>query len=279
MDIRRAEHAGACYGVQRALDIAEQASSEEAIACTLGPLIHNPKVVSDLAARGIASVDALDQIQGRCVIVRSHGITPAMRRRIEELDVPIIDATCPHVMRAQKAAAQLGESCASVIVVGEEGHPEVEGLKAFAAEQGASVLVAATPSALPAELETPVGIVVQTTQRKANLDAVVDGLRARGVDPVVKDTICSATRQRQEEAAALGKSVDAMVVIGGRNSSNTTRLAEICQDSCVNTYHIESVEELDGAWFEGCETIGVTAGASTPKDQIDSVVDALSQMA
>lgn len=272
MKVVLAEHAGACYGVQRALDMAVAAAGEGEGASTLGPLIHNPQVVAELEARGVRAVEGPEDVERGAVIIRSHGVTPAVRRAVVARDLPLIDATCPHVARAQKAAAELARRCGRVVVVGEEGHPEVEGLVAHAREAGGEVAVVASPADLPAHLEAPVGIVVQTTQTREALDAIVVELEARSIQPEVKNTICFATRQRQEAAAALADKVDAIVVIGGRNSSNTTRLADICAAACPRTHHIESPEEIDPAWFAGCSTVGVTAGASTPEVQISAVV-------
>ena len=277
MRVVRADNAGACYGVQRALNLALRAADEGgAGASTLGPLIHNPQVVSELAERGIRAVSDVVEVERGSVIIRSHGVTPEVRRGVEERGLPIIDATCPHVSRAQKAAAELAQSCACVVVVGEAGHPEVEGLVAYAREAGGAVVVAASPADLPKEVPSPAGVVVQTTQRHEVFDAVIEELRRRGVRLDVRDTICFATTQRQEAAAALARTVDAVVVIGGRNSSNTTRLAEICAAACPRTYHIETPDELQGFWFDGCKDVGVTAGASTPESQIAAVVERLS---
>lgn len=272
MRVVRARNAGACYGVQRALDMALAAVEGGGAASTLGPLIHNPQVVADLAARGVRAVEHVEDVHAGSIVIRSHGVTPAVRRAAASRGLPVVDATCPHVARAQKAAAQLGERLGRVVVVGEAGHPEVEGLVACAREAGAEVFVAARPADLPACLREPVGVVVQTTQTRAALDAVEAALRTRGVNPEVKNTICSATSQRQEAAAELAGEVDAIVVVGGRNSSNTTRLADICAASCPRTYHIESPDEVDPAWFAGCECVGVTAGASTPEAHIAAVV-------
>ena len=272
MRVVRARNAGACYGVQRALDMALAAVEGGGAASTLGPLIHNPQVVADLAARGVRAVEHVEDVHAGSIVIRSHGVTPAVRRAAEARGLPVVDATCPHVARAQKAAAQLGKRLGRVVVVGEAGHPEVEGLVACAREAGAEVFVAARPADLPACLREPVGVVVQTTQTRTALDAVEAALRARGVNPEVKNTICSATSQRQEAAAELAGEVDAIVVVGGRNSSNTTRLADICAASCPRTYHIESPDEVDPAWFAGCESVGVTAGASTPEAHIAAVV-------
>ncbi|GKG90729.1 4-hydroxy-3-methylbut-2-enyl diphosphate reductase [Gordonibacter pamelaeae] len=268
----RAAYAGACYGVQRALDLALKAVEDGGRAYTLGPLIHNPQVVAQLAERGVRAVDGVEDVAGAgTVVIRSHGVTPAVKRSVAACGLPLVDATCPHVARAQRAAADLAEQGRHVVVVGEAGHPEVEGLVACAREAGAPVSVVAGPDDLPDTLDGPVGVVVQTTQTREVLDAVVAALEQRGVQLLVKNTICFATRQRQEAAAALADEVDAIVVIGGRNSSNTSRLADICAAACPRTHHIESPDEIDPAWLAGCGAVGITAGASTPEGQIDAV--------
>lgn len=277
MKVVRARCAGACYGVQRALDLARETADGREVA-TLGPLIHNPQVVSQLAEQGVRVVEDASEVDTGTVVIRSHGVTPAVRRAVEERGLEIVDATCPHVARAQKAAAELARACGTVIVVGEAGHPEVEGLEAWARESGGTVFVVGSPDDLPRDLSEPAGVVVQTTQERSALEAVVARLEERGASPVVRNTICFATRQRQDAAAELAGAVDAIVVIGGRNSSNTTRLAAICSQSCAKTFHIEAPGELDPQWFAGCATVGVTAGASTPEDQIDAVVAYLEEL-
>ncbi len=267
-----AEHAGACYGVQRALDIAYEVLDSGQSASTLGPLIHNPQVVADLEARGMKAADNVTDIVGTTAIIRSHGVTPEEHRRLHDACESVVDATCPHVSRAQRGAAELAEAGCRVIVVGEKGHPEVEALVAYAGQNGAKVDVVLSPSEIPEDLYAPIGVVVQTTQTRHNLDAVLSELDQRGLDPILKDTICAATQHRQRSAAELARMVDAMVVIGGRNSSNTTRLAEICAELCPRTYHIESAHELDDADLSESDVVGVTAGASTPEGQISAVV-------
>lgn len=281
MEVVRAKRAGACYGVQRALDMADEVIADGSIAYTLGPLIHNPQVVADLAERGAEPVDDVAAIEWTpasegegevpSVVIRSHGVTPEVLGAVRERGFAVVDATCPHVARAQAAAAELAHEGCRVIVVGEEGHPEVEGLTAWARQAGGKVDVVASPADIPEGLYDPVGVVAQTTQRRENLEAVVAALTEAGLAPIVKNTICSATRQRQEAAADLASAVDAMVVIGGRNSSNTTRLAEVCALTCPRTFHIESADELDPVAFDGCARVGVTAGASTPENQIAAV--------
>lgn len=281
MKVLKAEYAGACYGVQRALDLAYRAARAGKPTCTLGPLIHNPQVVADLRAAGVDAVERVADIPGGTMVVRSHGVVPEVIDEARERGLEIVDATCPHVARAQKAAARLAADGRFVVAVGEAGHPEVEGICAHARAAGGSVAAVVDAADLPAEAVcagSRVGVVVQTTQSREVFERVVRALRERGVDLEVKDTVCTATRQRQDAAAALAGQADAFVVIGGRNSSNTTRLHEICSALCERSYHVESADELDPAWFEGCSTVGVTAGASTPESQIATVVARLEAM-
>lgn len=275
MKVMKARYAGACYGVQRALDMAEKIIAAGETAYTLGPLIHNPTVVAHLARCGVVAISEVNDIKDSTVIIRSHGVTPAILHKLKTQDLKVVDATCPHVARAQKAAAQLAEKGCRVLVVGEAGHPEVEGLTACVQEAGGKVDVVASTDDIPSNLYNPVGVVVQTTQRRETLDEVVNALTAAGLVPIVKNTICSATSQRQRTAAELAAQVDAMVIIGGRNSSNTTRLAEICSAHCAKSFHIETADELHSNDFLGCSVVGVTAGASTPENQIDGVVRTL----
>lgn len=278
MKVMLAKNAGACYGVQRALEMANRAASLPGEVHTLGALIHNPVVVAQLEARGVGVAEKIDDVESGTVIIRSHGVTPEVRDELAARDLSVLDATCPHVLRAQKAAAELAREGCHVIVVGEAGHPEVLGIAAYARREGAQVDVASSVADVPGNLQEPVGVVVQTTQKRENLDAVVAAIRAQGIEPIVKDTVCTATRKRQDETAQLAETVDAMVVLGGRNSSNTTRLAEICAARCPRTYHVETPDELRAEWFEGCDVIGVTAGASTPEDQIAALVAVLEQL-
>ena len=272
MDVMVAQSAGFCYGVKRAVDMARDTAHRGEPCVMLGSIIHNANVVAELEALGMRKAESWQEVlPGETVVIRSHGVTPQVLAAVEDRGFSVVDATCPHVSRAQHAAAELAAEGCRVIVVGEAGHPEVEGLTAWAEEAGGKVDVVAAPEEIPEGLYDPVGVVAQTTQRRENLEAVVAALREAGLEPIVKNTICSATRQRQEAAADLASAVDAMVVIGGRNSSNTTRLAEVCALTCPRTFHIESTDELDPAAFAGCRRVGVTAGASTPENQIAAV--------
>lgn len=272
MKVIRAKHAGVCYGVERALDMAVAAMMDDETTYTLGPLIHNPKVVEKLAANGVKVADDVDDVDSGIVVIRSHGVEPQVLDRLNQKGLTVIDATCPHVAKAQRAAAELRDLGGTVLVIGRAEHPEVKGLCGHA---GAAAVVIAGVDEIPEQLTEPVGIVVQTTESKEKLAQVVEALQARGIEPVVKNTVCFATRQRQDSAAMLAEEVDAIVVIGGKNSSNTTHLFEICKAHCPRSFFVESADELDASWFDGCQTVGVTAGASTPDDQIDEVVDYL----
>lgn len=278
LEVMRAEYAGACYGVQRALDMTLKAARESGSVCTLGPLIHNPRVVAELDGEGIHVAHSVEEACADNVVIRSHGVVPQVIDELKARGAHVVDATCPHVMRAQKAAEKLAREARHVIVVGEAGHPEVEGISAHALVAGGTCTIVGSAQDIPEDLAGPVGVVVQTTQSEAKLAEVVSELERRGLDLVVKNTICSATTQRQQSAIALAQKVDAMVVIGGRNSSNTTRLYEICAERCSKTFHIESADEIDPAWFAGCTTVGVSAGASTPDNQIEDVVRYLEQL-
>ncbi len=278
LEVVKAAHAGACYGVQRALDMTLKAAEEGGSVCTLGPLIHNPRVVAELEAKGIQVADGVQDVNCDGVVIRSHGVVPQVISQLQERGFNVIDATCPHVMRAQRAAAKLAAAGRHVLVVGEAGHPEVEGISAHAVEAGGKCTIVGTAEDIPEGLTGPVGVVVQTTQSRERFEEVIQALKQRDLDLEVKDTICFATTQRQLSAIELAERVDAMVVIGGRNSSNTTRLFEICAQHCAKAFHIESAEEIDPSWFDDCQVVGVSAGASTPDDQIESVVSFLAEL-
>lgn len=273
MQVFVAEKAGVCYGVERALKMTREVAEGTAPVRTLGPLIHNPRTVADLAERGVASVTSVDDVDEGTLVIRTHGVDPAAIARAQERGLHVVDATCPFVSTAQRHAAELAQAGYAVVIVGEAEHPEVAGIRAHAAGRGIVVESAAgLPDRLPSRR---VGVVVQTTQSPERLEGVIAALLPRTNELRVFNTICSATAERQSAADTLARRVDVMVVVGGRNSGNTTRLAEICSVGNPRVYHIESAEELDPTWFAGAETVGVTAGASTPDAQIREVVRAL----
>jgi 4-hydroxy-3-methylbut-2-enyl diphosphate reductase len=279
MQIVLSRYAGACYGVQRALALVEEAATGSCPVNTLGQLIHNPQVVAALEARGIWAVADIADAHDGALVSRSHGVAPEVIAAARARGLEIVDATCPHVSAAQQAARELREQGYMVVVVGEQGHPEVEAIRSWAGEGTLVVQNADDLDSAWLDASERVGLVVQTTQSPAALAAIVDALHGRGIVPEVRNTICSATLKRQQAAAELAASTDVMLVVGGRNSGNTTRLSEICSAVCPATYHIESPEEIVPAWFRGVEKVGITAGASTPETQIAAVVARLKTLA
>ncbi len=277
MRVEIARDAGVCYGVERALKLAAEAALSNETVHTLGPLIHNPQAVLGLKDRGVEVAAALDEIEGGTVIIRSHGVDPAIIDDAARRGLDVIDATCPFVSAAHKCARELAEGGYGVVIVGEEEHPEVEGIMAHA---GGRAIVVQSAEDLPDELPARrVGVVVQTTQPPARLEAVVAALLPHVTELRVCNTICDATAKRQAAAEELAREVDVMIVVGGHNSGNTTRLAEISRTQNSRTHHVETSAELDPSWFEGAETVGVTAGASTPDEQMADVVSAIETVA
>jgi 4-hydroxy-3-methylbut-2-enyl diphosphate reductase len=277
MKVIVAEHAGVCYGVERALRLADKAAEAGGPVATLGPLIHNPQAVAGLQAKGIAVAKTLGEVDGGTLIIRTHGVDPAVIGAAEDRGLDVIDATCPFVRTAHKCAAELAAEGYTIVIVGESDHPEVEGILAHA---GGSALIVQHAADLPARLPARrVGVVVQTTQPPAVLAEVVAALLPRVSELRVFNTICDATEKRQAAAATLADAVDVIVVVGGHNSGNTTRLAEICAGRNPRTHHVETAVELDERWFLGAKVVGVTAGASTPDEQIRGVIEAIEALA
>ncbi|WP_321972007.1 4-hydroxy-3-methylbut-2-enyl diphosphate reductase [Paratractidigestivibacter sp.] len=271
-----ASEAGACYGVERALKMVEEAAdTSEVPVHTLGPLIHNPRVVGSLAEKGVTVVSSPEEAAGHTLLLRTHGVTPDEEGRARDLCHEVLDATCPFVKKVHQAAARLAREGYQVVVVGETGHPEVEATLPHA--EGAVVVGNADEAAALSECKK-IGVVVQTTQSRANLESVVSALLGRAEEVRVINTICDATSGHQGACAELAREADVMVVIGGRISANTKRLAEISAELCPRTHHIEGADELDPVWFDGAELIGVTAGASTPAAHIRSVVSSIESM-
>lgn len=268
--IEVARHAGVCYGVERALDMAHRAGSEaKRPVQTLGPLIHNPRVVDELAREGVGLADGLDGLEGGTIIIRAHGVVPQVVEEARERGLDVLDATCPYVKKVHAAAERLCREGYQLIVVGESGHPEVEGIMGHADTRAR---VISSPTDLDGlELGRRVGVVVQTTQTDELLAQIVSALLPRAQEVRVVNTICKATHERQESAAELAARADLMLVVGGKNSGNTRRLAQICAERCASTHHIESADEIESAWLAGAGLVGVTAGASTPAAHIREV--------
>lgn len=272
--IEIAAHAGVCYGVERALSMAaDAATSAPAPVHTLGPLIHNPLVVKELEAQGVGLAETLDDAATGSIIIRAHGVVPAVIEQARARDLTVLDATCPYVKRVHAAAEKLVREGYQLIVVGESGHPEVEGIMGHA--DGAARVVSCADDLDDLEISNRVGVVVQTTQTQEALADIVSALLARADEVRVINTICSATQERQKAASELASRADVMIVVGGKNSGNTRRLAQICTERCAATHHIEDASEIETTWFAGAELIGITAGASTPSAHIERAVNAI----
>jgi small subunit ribosomal protein S1 len=271
MEIIVAKTAGFCFGVKRALELVEKAlESKEPPIYSLGPLIHNPAVVEELEARGLKQIDSLEGISWGRVVIRSHGVGPSVIKAAQAKQLNLIDATCPFVKNVQELATVLNNEGYQVVIVGEPEHAEVRGVLDSVAGKA---LVVGHPDEIRFDRLTPkVGIVSQTTQENAGFTRVVGKIIPHIKECRVYNTICLATAQRQQEASALSRQVEVMVVVGGRNSANTRHLAEICRAGGAVVYHVETAADLQDVWFIGKDRIGVTAGASTPDAQILAVI-------
>ena len=279
MAITLAKTAGFCMGVKRAVDVVLEMAgrqSGEAI-YTYGPLIHNPQMVELLRKRGIIPIRSLDEIDcapaGAAMVIRAHGISPAERRKIKAKGLRIIDATCPKVAHVQAIIRKHVEEGFTVLIAGDWEHPEVNGLLGFAGEAGIVLGVPGDVDRLP-DLQK-VCIVAQTTQILEDYAAIVQRVKERFPEAVVFNTICDSTETRQTEIKALAAGTDAVFIVGGRNSANTQRLAELAKLQGKPAFHIETSDELRGIDIEPYRSIGISAGASTPNWIIDRVVDHL----
>ncbi len=261
MEVILAEYLGFCYGVKRAIRLA-RSSASPGRASTLGPIIHNPQMVERLAQEGVNAVAGLSEMSdGGTIIIRSHGVGPAVYREAEERRLSLVDATCPHVKKAQMAAHALAENGCTVVIVGEKKHPEVKSIYEWSGEGAVIIETEAEAEDLPPCGK--MGVVAQTTFSGEKFEQIAAKLLCKSNDIHIVRTICTATDQRQKAAIDLAGRVDMMLVIGGKNSANTTRLAELCAEK-TTTHHLETVSELQDAWFENKKIIGITAGASTP---------------
>lgn len=278
MRIIIAENAGLCFGVKRALDLVGGAAEDRSRPVyTLGPLIHNPQEIARLESRGIRRADSLDEVAHGAVVLSAHGVDPEVEAEARSRGLEVIDATCPFVRRAHGYITTLAQAGYSVVILGDSGHREVEGLAARAGGSAHIVTTADEADALP--FQDRYGLVVQTTQRPEALRQVAGALAERCRELRVFNTICEATCSRQESARRLAEQADAMIVVGGRNSANTARLREICAATDTPTYHIETADELKAEWLEVAATVGVTAGASTPEWVIEEVLQRLRELA
>jgi 4-hydroxy-3-methylbut-2-enyl diphosphate reductase len=272
MKIILAASAGFCFGVKRATNLAFEAADEYPHICSLGPIIHSPQVVKKLEEKGVKVIGKVEDIDHGAVIIRSHGITAEELDMIHQRDLRIVDATCPFVKKTQDYATMLCNEGYSVVLVGEKDHPEVQGIISYT--RGGEVFVVADCKEAERVPNRPkLGLVAQTTQSFKNLQQVAETCLEKSKEVRIFNTICDATSVRQNEARKIAREADLMLVVGGFNSANTTRLAQICQDIQPRTFHVETAEKIQDSWFDGVECVGITAGASTPRWIIDQVVE------
>lgn len=270
MHITIVEEAGFCFGVRRALEMADEAIRNAALSATLGPLIHNPQVVEDLQAQGVRVVEQVaDMRPDETLMVRTHGCSPDVYELAREHGIRLLDATCPFVSRAQREAQRLCDEGLQVFILGEPEHPEARSIREHTGGRATIVETPADTDGL--QIGPHVGVVCQTTQRIDRLTELVNSLLPRTRTLTVSNTICNATTQRQEASLRVAEAVDVMIVVGGYHSANTTRLAQICSEVNARTHHIERAEQLQPQWLEGAHSVGITAGASTPNSAIDAV--------
>ena len=281
MKVTLAKSAGFCFGVKRAVDTVyeqlEKSISKNQPIYTFGPIIHNEEVVHDLEEKGVTVLESVEELeerapQGGTVIIRAHGVEKGISGKIKELGYTLVDATCPFVLKIHRLVEKYSTDGAQIVIIGNEKHPEVKGIKSWSLDPHTAVI--STPEEAEkyqAESGKKVCIVAQTTFNYNKFQELVEIIRKKGYDILVLNTICNATEERQSEAATIAHAVDAMIVIGGKHSSNTQKLFEICKKECEDTYYIQTKEDLDLSVLQSISNVGITAGASTPNKIIEEV--------
>jgi 4-hydroxy-3-methylbut-2-en-1-yl diphosphate reductase len=271
VDVKIAKTAGFCWGVRRTVDkvmeVAERRHGGPVV--TLGPIIHNPQAVARFREKGVGTVNAVSDVgDGTTVVVRTHGAVREELERAESRGLEVVDGTCPYVKFPQAVAQRLSREGYHVVIVGDANHAEIKGVISYA-EGPCTVVKPGSP--VPAIDAKKVAVIAQTTCIGADFSRVVGALAASHKEVRAVNTICNDTEERQADARALAREVDAIVVVGGKNSANTRHLAEICQEIQPRTWHVETEAELEPEWFEGCRAVGISAGASTPDWVVEGV--------
>ena len=278
MKVLLADEYGFCFGVERAVDMVEEAVGQGDTVRTLGPLIHNEQEMERLGQQGVTTIaEPVQILRGETAVIRAHGVTPQVQQELEDRASKVVDATCPFVTRVQKLAARAAEADRHVIVVGSPDHPEMIGVKGYAPDHAFIIKDETEVAGLP-RLRNPL-VVSQTTIKAKTFFDTAEAIKSKTDDEVqVVNTICSATRDRQDAARALSNMVDAFYVIGGRHSSNSIKLVGVCKENCDRSFLIETESEIDPGDLMNVETVGVTAGASTPEWLIKKVVARLEEI-
>ena len=276
MEVNVAKTAGFCFGVKRAVDqVYEQTEKEKGKKIyTYGPIIHNEEVVKDLRSRGVEVIHSEEELAALTegiVIIRSHGVPKRIYDLLEERKLQYVDATCPFVKKIHNIVKKASEEGSHVIIIGNPEHPEVQGIMGWSLLPVTVIQDAEEAEQLSLPEEQKICIVSQTTFNYNKFKDLVEIISEKGYDISVLNTICNATRERQTEARSIAKEVDAMIVIGDKHSSNTQKLYEICSRECHNTYYIQTLDDFDMNQLRSVETVGITAGASTPNNIIEEV--------
>ena len=275
MDVTVAKTAGFCFGVKRAVEkVYEQIEKGKTPIYTFGPIIHNEEVVRDLEERGVKvleTAEELRQLTDGVVVIRSHGVGKDIYDILEKNGIEIIDATCPFVKKIHRIVSEQNENGRRVIIVGNGKHPEVEGIKGWGNDDTLVIETAEEFEKLQISDGEKLCIVAQTTFNYNKFQDLVEKISKTRYDILVLNTICNATQERQVEARRIASEVDAMIVVGGKTSSNTQKLYEICQKECKNTYYIQTLGDLDPECVSSVRSVGITAGASTPNHIIEEV--------
>ncbi len=274
MKVIVAESAGFCFGVDKAVKNVYDHINDQPL-FTYGPIIHNPQVVKDLENKGVRVVnhiDELEEIEKGNMIIRSHGVGEAIYEAMECEGFNIIDASCPYVKKIHRIVNEFSKKGDTIIIVGNSNHPEIIGIKGWSTTKPFIVSTKEEANNLDIPMDKRICVVAQTTLNPIEFKEIIEIFVHKGYHVDIKDTICVATRERQEEAIDLAKKVDRMIVIGGMNSSNTRKLYQLCKNQCDKTYHIETIEDLELLKVRNDEVIGITAGASTPKNIIQEVI-------
>lgn len=275
MEITVAKSAGFCFGVQRAVDsVYKELEENSEKIYTFGPIIHNEQVVEDLNKRGIEVIDTVEQlkkIKEGTVVIRSHGVAKEIYDILEQQKLKMVDATCPFVKKIHNIVLDESNNGKTIIIIGNDNHPEVEGIKGWVNGEVIVINKEEQIEKLSLPEQTKACIVSQTTFNHNKFKYLVEIIRKKGYDITVVNTICNATHVRQVEAQKISSKVDGMIVIGGKNSSNTQKLYDICRNECENTFYVQTVKDLNLHELKSLKSIGITAGASTPKNIIEEV--------
>ncbi len=271
-----AKSAGFCFGVRRAVDtVYEEAERGEGPVYTYGPIIHNEEVVRDLEAKGVKVLggrEELSALNGGTVIIRSHGVERAVYEEAERRGLRIVDATCPFVKKIHRIVEEQSLKGKDILIIGDPDHPEVQGIRGWARGPVSVLSTEEEAYAFAKEQKSALCIVSQTTFNLDKFNKLVEIIKGLMYDKSdIVNTICNATEERQTEARAIAKRADAMIVIGGKHSSNTQKLYEICAQECVNTFYIQSLADLELRFLPSMGCVGITAGASTPNNLIEEV--------